>query len=132
MIAIDTSAFVVIALREPERIVFEQTIATARRRFLPVSCYLECLMVLSGRQIRREWLDRYVEAANIELAGSDPRQARLAAAAFERYGRGSGHAAKLNFGDCLAYAAASALGAPLLFKGGDFALTDIQPALAIP
>ena len=89
-------------------------------------------MVLRRRADGRPLLERFLRDFDVTIFGFDPRQARLAADAFERYGRGSGHAAKLNFGDCLAYAAASALGAPLLFKGGDFALTDIQPALVTP
>ena len=128
MIVIDTSALVAIALREHEGSLFEQTIAEASQRFLPASCHLECVMVLSGRRIRPEWIDRFIEAADIVLSGSDSAQARLA---FDRFGRRSGHPAKLNFGDCLAYAAAAALDAPLLFKGADFALTDIRPAIGI-
>jgi ribonuclease VapC len=73
-------------------------------------------------------LERFLRDADISIFGSDARQARLAADAFERYGRGSGHPARLNFGDCLAYAAATALGAPLLFKGDDFSRTDVTPA----
>jgi ribonuclease VapC len=54
---------------------------------------------------------------------------RVAGDAVERYGKGRGHPARLNFGDCLSYAVAKASGLPLLFKGGDFSLTDIRPAL---
>ena len=67
-------------------------------------------------------------ATTIAILACDARQARLAADAFERYGRGTGHPAHLNFGDCLAYAAAAAHPAPLLFKGEDFALTDLSRA----
>ena len=130
MIVIDTSAIVAIALQETEQSVFGYAIASARERRLPVSCYLECVMVLSARRIRRDWIDRYVRDADISMSGSDALQGRLAADAFERFGRGSGHPAKLNFGDCLAYAAAAALNAPLLFKGEDFLQTDIRPAHA--
>jgi ribonuclease VapC len=56
-------------------------------------------------------------------------QAELARAAWKRYGRGSGHKAQLNFGDCMAYALARESGEPLLFKGNDFIHTDITPAL---
>ena len=87
-------------------------------------------MVLRRFPSGRMWLDGLLADYGIAVQGSDPRQARLAADAFERYGRGSGHPARLNFGDCLSYAAAAALDAPLLFKGGDFAQTDIASALA--
>ena len=56
-------------------------------------------------------------------------QARIAREAYRDYGRGSGHPARLNFGDCFAYALARATGEPLLFKGSDFIHTDIEPAL---
>jgi ribonuclease VapC len=59
-------------------------------------------------------------------------QARIARAAYRDYGRGSRHPARLNFGDCFAYALARATGEPLLFKGGDFVHTDIKPALESP
>ena len=57
------------------------------------------------------------------------KQARLAREAYRDFGKGSGHLAKLNFGDCFAYALANATGEPLLFKGDDFIHTDIAPAL---
>ncbi len=55
--------------------------------------------------------------------------ARLAADAFQRFGKGTGHKAQLNFGDCLSYAVAKSLDAPLLFKGEDFRHTDVKSAL---
>mgnify|MGYP003353579972 CR=1 FL=1 len=57
-------------------------------------------------------------------------QARIARAAYRDFGKGSGHPAGLNFGDCFAYALAKAMNEALLFKGADFAQTDIEPALA--
>ena len=58
-------------------------------------------------------------------------QARIAREAYRDFGRGSGHPARLNFGDCFAYALARATGEPLLFKGDDFGHTDIAPALPV-
>ena len=96
---------------------------------LPGSCYLEAVMVLSKvLSDGRARLDRWLETYAVTILGQDARQARLAADAFERYGRGTGHPARLNFGDCLAYAAAAAHAAPLLFKGEDFARTDVLQA----
>jgi len=57
-------------------------------------------------------------------------QARIAREAYRDFGRGSGHPARLNFGDCFAYALAKAMNEPLLFKGDDFTRTDITSALA--
>ena len=85
-------------------------------------------MVLSSRRDGRARLDTLLALTGATLLGSDARQARLAADAFERFGRGSGHPARLNFGDCLAYAAAAAHRAPLLFKGEDFGHTDVERA----
>lgn len=129
---VDSSAIVALAKEEPDAEQFWAYFRSGAELALPVSCYLETVMVLRRFNDARFWLDQMIDRYEIGLISCDPAQARLAADAFERYGRGSGHAAKLNFGDCLAYAAASNLGAPLLFKGGDFALTDIQPALATP
>lgn len=68
----------------------------------------------------------FLERAGIKLVGIGPEQHVTALHAFERYGRGSGHPAQLNFGDCFAYAAAKRLGLPMLYKGNDFALTDLR------
>ncbi|WP_342778693.1 type II toxin-antitoxin system VapC family toxin [Phreatobacter stygius] len=66
---------------------------------------------------------------SVPFTSLDEPIARLAADAFERFGKAIGHPAKLNFGDCLAYATAMRLDAPLLFKGDDFRHTDVQAAL---
>ena len=72
-------------------------------------------------------LERFLELAGIEILAVPPEAAALALDAFERYGKGR-HPAQLNMGDCFAYACARHLGEPLMFKGGDFPLTDIEPA----
>lgn len=71
-------------------------------------------------------LDAWLEAWGIEIAPLTVEQARIAREAYRRFGRGSGHPARLNLGDCFAYALARDLGEPFLFKGADFALTDIE------
>lgn len=129
MIVIDTSAIIAIALSEPESDAFDTLIANSASLMLPTSSYVECVMVMRRRGKARAWLDDFIASEDIDLFGSDARQAHLAADAFERYGRGSKHRAQLNFGDCLVYAAAKALDAPLLFKGDDFRATDIIVAL---
>lgn len=129
-VVIDTSAIVAAYRMEDDASRFWAVFESNAALHLPAICYLESVMVLRQWSGSRQWLDRFVSDHQVRMLGVDPAQARLAADAFERYGRGSGHPAKLNFGDCLAYAAAMTLGAPLLFKGGDFALTDVRPALA--
>lgn len=73
-------------------------------------------------------LDLLIARFRIEIAAFTESQARLAHDAFKRYGKGR-HPAQLNFGDCMAYALAKATGEELLFKGTDFAQTDIAVAL---
>ena len=69
--------------------------------------------------------DDFIKAANISIEPVTATQAQIARGAYRDFGKGSGHPAKLNFGDCFAYALAKESGEPLLFKGGDFAYTDI-------
>jgi len=76
-----------------------------------------------------ERFDEFFKEANISVEPVTLEQARLAREAYRDFGKGSGHPAKLNFGDCFAYALAKATGEPLLFKGDDFIHTDISSAL---
>ena len=69
-----------------------------------------------------------LEVLNVQIMAVTPGQALIARDAYLRFGKGTGHPAKLNFGDCFAYALASVAGEPLLFKGGDFSRTDIVAA----
>ncbi len=91
--------------------------------------FLEAALVLEGRagEERGGDLDRFLESTGVELEPVTVEQARRAREAWRRYGKGN-HPAGLNFGDCFAYALADATREPLLFKGEDFALTDIDPA----
>jgi ribonuclease VapC len=75
--------------------------------------------------------DPLLSALSVTLASVTPEQARLARSAYQRFGKGN-HPARLNLGDCFAYALAKARSEPLLFKGSDFALTDIEPAIGPP
>lgn len=89
----------------------------------------ECHLVLSGipRRYGLNVIEKVLTAPRIRMAAFDDRMFAEARDAFDRFGRGR-HPAKLNFGDCMAYAVARAHDAPLLYKGGDFAMTDIKPA----
>jgi ribonuclease VapC len=130
VIVIDTSALVAILRDEPEAEDFASILETGSQFAIPAPCYLEFTMVTSAELGARAWLDRLIEGLECDLAVVDGPAARLASDAFARYGRGSGHPARLNFGDCLSYAVAKRLDAPLLFKGDDFGQTDIRSAVA--
>ena len=126
---LDTSALFAILGDEPERRSFNEAIEAAENRRMSVATYVETSIVLEARhgaEGSRE-LDLFLERAAIELVPVDIEQARLARRAWNRFGKGR-HPAALNFGDCFSYALAAALGEPLLFKGDDFAQTDIVPA----
>jgi ribonuclease VapC len=126
---VDSSALVAILEKEPEALRLVTAIAGSPVRLLPATCFLEASMILMGR--RKEDglrdLDLSVARSGMEIAPFTESQARLARKAFERFGKGR-HPAKLNFGDCMAYALARETGEELLFKGTDFALTDIAVA----
>ncbi len=127
---IDTSALMAILFSEPDARVYSDAIMRASRRCMAAPSYLECAMVMTSRH-GSAGVDRLNEAiatASIELLALDASCARAAASAFVIYGKGR-HPAKLNFGDCMSYAMAKTEIMPLLFKGGDFRLTDIDAAV---
>lgn len=126
---IDSSALVAILLTEPEAVHLTKAISATTIRKVPASCLLECSMILLGRrgsEGKRD-LDFFLYRARVEIAPFTESQALIAREAFERYGKGR-HPAGLNFGDCMAYALAKETGEELLFKGTDFAQTDIAVA----
>ncbi len=126
---IDTSALLAILLREPDAERYERAIAGAWPRRISTVALLEAAMVVESRggAAAGEELDELLARAEVELVAVTPEQAVAARRAWRRFGRGN-HPAKLNFGDCFAYALASTTGEPLLFKGEDFARTDIEAA----
>jgi len=73
-------------------------------------------------------LDAFLLKSGMTVVEVSPRIADIALDAYRRFGKGTGHSAALNFGDCFSYALAKYLDAPVLFKGNDFSLTDIQSA----
>lgn len=129
MIALDTSAIVAIALCEPEEEMFARIIAQ-HRAMIGAPTLLEARMVLDGRiaASSEAYLDRLAQSPSIEIVAFDIASYRIASVAFARFGRGRGHPARLNFGDCLSYAVAKTRSLPLLFKGDDFVHTDVVPA----
>jgi len=125
---VDTSALVAIMLREPDAAALLTLMASADVRRLSSASYVELAAVIDGRRdpTLSGALDATLRYLQIEIAPFTPTQARIARIAYQQFGRGSGHPARLNMGDCFAYALARDLGEPLLFKGRDFALTDIE------
>jgi ribonuclease VapC len=123
---IDSSAIVAILFDEPERETFTQLIAEAGLRLVSAVNRVETVFVVEGRKgfAGRERLDRFFRLTGTEIVGATPEQAEFAVAAFRQFGRGR-HPARLNIGDCFAYALAKTTGEPLLYKGNDFARTDI-------
>jgi ribonuclease VapC len=130
---IDTSALIAILRGETEAERFSLALeqATLPRRMSAAS-YLEASLVIdsSGDPVLSRNLDRLIEIAQIQIEPFTLDQARLARQAYRDFGKGSGHPAQLNFGDCFAYALARTHDAPLLFKGLDFGHIDITSAVA--
>ena len=126
---VDTSAIVAILADEPDGETYARAIAEADSATMSVASYLELMIVALSRDLAgRAEVESLVADAAIELVAVTLEHAQLAATAFEQYGRGR-HPAKLNYGDCFAYALAKQRREPLLFKGDDFPLTDLVPAL---
>ena len=136
MIVVDSSAIVAIWKNEPKSELLETRLAqeTQAERCMSAVTYVEAGTVLAGTMpddpheaIRR--FNGWITGLFIELVPVDAEQARLALNARVLYGKGFGHPAKLNFGDCFSYALAKTLGAPLLYVGEDFDRTDVRSAL---
>ncbi|MBK8457888.1 MAG: type II toxin-antitoxin system VapC family toxin [Phyllobacteriaceae bacterium] len=130
---IDTSAIVAIARLEPEAAAFSGLLAATPDKIMAMPTYLESVFVLAGLAPNKgvPFLEGIVADAGIELVPFGRRELDLAIEARLRYGRGAGHKARLNFGDCFSYALAKSRNLPLLFKGDDFTHTDVEPALVV-
>lgn len=126
---IDSSAVMAIMIGEEERLLFEDLILHTPVPVMSVVSVVETSVSLLAR--RRDYdaarLDETLSTLRIEIQPVDLNQGLLAREAFFRYGRGR-NPARLNFGDCFAYALAKARADTLLFKGDDFAQTDVIPA----
>lgn len=129
MIAIDTSALIAIIAGEPEAEPFAALVAQ-NDCLIGAPTQLEAAMVarrhVTGDQYRD--LIRILSWKNVAVVDFSAAHAEIADRAFRDFGKGRSHRAGLNFGDCMAYAVAYLASAPLLFKGADFAHTDISPA----
>ncbi len=127
---IDTSALLAILLDEEERRAYNEAIEAAASRMMSVATFVEVSIVIESRygaEGLRD-LDLFIDRADIEVVEVDLEQGQLARRAFSRFGKGK-HPAGLNYGDCFAYALAVARGESLLYKGEDFAQTDVTSAI---
>ena len=128
---VDTSAIIAILRGEDDAEVYARALAAGDVRRLSAASYLECGIVLDRQRdpIVSRGLDNLLEEAEFVIEPVTERQARLARVAYADFGKGSGHPAGLNFGDCLSYALAQDLREPLLWKGDDFGHTGVRSAL---
>jgi ribonuclease VapC len=130
---VDASAIVAILTREPEADALAEVLETARSPITsPIAIFEAALGICRKRHASVEEAEadvrEFLEVAAIRAVSITEREAETALAAFSRYGKGRGHPAQLNLGDCFAYAVAKNHRTALLFKGEDFDKTDIAPA----
>jgi len=127
---IDTSALAAIVFREADRDSYRQAIIQAPRRVISAATYVELSIVVDSRHdpVLSRSLDDLLTSLGIEVADLTADQARIARSAHRDFGRGSGHPARLNYGDCFSYALAKQIDEPLLWKGDDFGHTDVRRA----
>ena len=128
---VDSSAIVAILKDEPEADHFHIALAEASAVAMSTASYVETSIVIDrlANPGLSQRLDDLLANYSVTLVSFSESQAHLARAAYREFGKHSGHAARLNLGDCFAYALAKERGEPLLFKGDDFAQTDVVAAL---
>jgi ribonuclease VapC len=130
-VIIDSSALIAILRAEPEASEMAHAIQSAQDRRISSANWLETAVVIDASRdpVASRHFDELVQTAELHVEPVTSDQARIARDAYRDFGKGSGHKAGLNFGDCFAYALAKTSGQALLFKGNDFGHTDITPAL---
>jgi ribonuclease VapC len=130
-VIIDSSAVIAILKRQPDAERYLTAIENAGELKMSIANYVEsAILVDSDRNpANSRRLDDLLKMAEVQLVPVSVEQGRAARAAYRDFGRGSGHPAKFNFGDCFAYALAKETGEPLLFKGNDFRHTDVEAAV---
>ena len=128
---VDTSALIAIIKREPEALVFAKSIEAAPVSRVSAATCVEAFIVADGfrNPFLSARLDEILENPAITIEPVTIDQARIARQAYRDYGKGSGHPANLNFGDCYSYALARDKREPILFKGDDFVHTDLRSAV---
>lgn len=127
---VDASALAAVFFMEPDASKFFRALQQTPYACISAANFLEIAIVIDNRDAPEQMvdLDLFLAEAGVEIVPVTTGQARIARQAYRRFGRGN-HSAGLNFGDCFAYALAKELDLPLLFKGDDFARTDVRPAM---
>jgi len=130
-VIVDTSAVVAILLGEPGADDLARAVLADPRPRMSAATFVELAAVVhqNGAPQQRRRLDALLDRLGVEVVAMTPEHARIAAEAYRDFGRGSGHPARLNLGDCFAYVLAAAEDEPLLFVGDDFSRTDLRPAV---
>ncbi len=128
---LDTSALLAILRAEPDALEYAKAMADATIRRISAANYVEAAAVIDAGHdpIASRRFDELLREAQCVIEPVTDAQAGIAREAYRDFGRGTSHPAKLNFGDCFAYALAKAMNEPLLFKGNDFKYTDVTPAI---
>jgi ribonuclease VapC len=134
VIAIDSSAVIAIFRREDDARRYAERIDRDAEPIMSAASVLECSIVARAFKVlspdkSEQWLDGWLARAGIRIEPVTHAHLARARSAHMAFGKGTGHGAGLNFGDCFAYALAKSLDVPLLYKGGDFARTDLVSAL---
>lgn len=129
-LVVDTSALLTVLLLEDEAAKYAEALGSAETLCMAAPTWLETAMVATARSGEAGYreLTSFIDDLHIEVIPADRALAEAAFAGWMRYGKGR-HPAGLNYGDCFSYALAKQRNEPLLFKGGDFALTDITSAV---
>lgn len=127
---VDSSALLTVLFREEGHEAYLDRLLTSPGAGIGAPTLAETGIVLTARlgPSARGLLERFIDQVEIQEIPFGELHWREAVAAFQRFGRGR-HPAGLNFGDCMTYAVAALSGEPLLYRGGDFARTDLEPAL---
>lgn len=131
---LDSSAIIAMLLEEPEAQAIEDLISQTPSVEISAAAYVESGIVLDARRdpVLSRGLDQLLSDANVAIAPVTAEQALVARQAYRDFGKGSGHPAQLNFGDCFTYALAKLRDDELLYKGDDFSHTDVRGALPTP
>jgi ribonuclease VapC len=129
-VIIDTSIIVSILRQEDDWLAFQIKLAESPKTIMSAASLLETGIVVAKGELEdfKAQLGIFLSDNDVSVEPFTRSQAELAIRAYGEFGKGSGHPARLNFGDCMTYALAKETGEPLLFKGNDFSQTDLTPA----
>jgi ribonuclease VapC len=130
---VDSSALIAIIRGEGEAAAFKAALLASPRVSISAGTYLECSIVIDRYKnpLLSAKFDSILEETGVVIEPVTAEQARIARQAYRDYGKGSGHRAGLNFGDCFSYALARVKREPLLFKGDNFVYTDVRSAHSV-